>query len=153
MHHSLWATPIDPVYDTMIAQLAERCSTPHFPAHVTLLESFEGDELARLGSGSFDIVFSRVKTHGASVVLEADASEPFDALSSSARALFGGTIPPIHLSLVYFPKNPDEVRLAVEQALELPLTIRFSRLELWDTKGDLTPENVRSWTMIRRKAL
>lgn len=154
MHHSLWVTPLDPVYDTMIAQLSERSKTPHFPAHVTALEGFDGDErYTQLASGPFEVVFVRVGIHGESVVLEADDSEPLAALSTSARELFGGDAPPIHLSLVYFSENIEEVRSAIEEALDLPLTIRFSRLELWDTKGDLTRENVREWTMISRKAL
>ncbi|MFT4308052.1 MAG: 2'-5' RNA ligase family protein [Candidatus Woesearchaeota archaeon] len=159
MHHSLWATPLDPVYDTIIAQLAERFKTPHFPAHVTILEGFESHasdpRFSQLSHAPFELTFERVAiTDDPAVVLEADPSEAYSKIAHEACGSFGGRIPDrIHLSLVYLPQNPTPVKELIEQSFTFPLTISFKRLELWDTKGPLTAASIKEWTILSRKAL
>ena len=159
MHHSLWATPLDPVYDTVIAQLAERFKTPHFPAHVTILEGFESHasdpRFSQLSRTPFELTFERVAiTDDPAVVLEADPSDAYSAIAHEARDLFEGSLPDrIHLSLVYLPKDPQAVERLIASSFTFPLTVSFKRLELWDTKGPLTAASIKEWTILSRKAL
>ena len=159
MHHSLWATPLDPVYDTIIAQLAERFKTPHFPAHVTILEAFESEasdpRFSQLVCAPFELTFERVAiTDDPAVVLEAELTEGFTAFARTAHEAFGGRIPDrIHLSLVYLPKDPEAVERLVGSSFEFPLKIAFKRLELWDTRGPLNAQSIKEWTILSRKAL
>jgi hypothetical protein len=159
MHHALWATPLDPVYDTIIAQLAEVFKTPRFPAHVTILEGFESAEnderFASLAAAPFELVFERVViTDQQAIVLEASPSDAYASLACEAHERFAGTIPErIHLSLVYLPDDPEAVRALIERSFSFPLTIKFRRLERWDTKGSLSVQTINEWTIIARKSL
>lgn len=154
VHHSIWATPAEPAYDDLIAQLAQRFDSPRFPAHVTLLEDFDSSmgDFSAVPFEPFELVFDTVKvTDDPSIVLVASRSEPFEQQSAAVKAVFGGHVPEPHLSLAYFPRDVQEAKQLVEASIELPITIRFSRLELWDTKDRLAARPVRDWSLIERK--
>lgn len=151
---SLWLVPEGPArarLDGLIADLAARLRTTPFRAHVTLLGGVKLDERDALERARdlaarlrpVPLSFPRAG-HGAEyfrcVVLEAEATaDVLGAHQRARRAMGRGPdrfLP--HLSLVYGRLGEAmraELAREVERALEVPLALSGSRLELCETRG------------------
>ena len=145
MHHSIWLRPSDPFLDGFVAELTGRFDAPRFLPHVTLLKASSVPSIAGFAP-EVELVFERLEiTDDPAIVLRAAPSAAFDELSAQAADRFGGVTSAPHLSLIYFPVDPNEALRVCKEHLDLPLTLRFDRAELWNTIAELSQHPVERW--------
>jgi hypothetical protein len=148
MHYSLWLVPRS---IALIEDLADVFDAIHFLPHVTVLEGFERTDQTILQLDEpIELTFDHLEYTKDTIIMRARKSPTFDALAKRAHTILGGTILEPHLSLAYFPRDYEGARGFAFGMIDFPVTIRFDTLEAWDTRGDLTPEHIGSWSMIHR---
>ena len=151
---SLWLVPDAAArsrLEAVILELASRLRAPAFRAHVTLLGSVRLDEPQALEAAQqaarrtppMRVTLARVADDSAyyrCVFLQAEATpELLGAHQRARRALGEGPdrfFP--HLSIVYgrFDEaTRRELVAQVERALELPLVVEATRIEVYETRG------------------
>ena len=146
MHYSLWLIPAPlPIID----DLSEIFDAVRFLPHVTVLEAFERTGPIALHE-PIELVFDHLECTADSIRMRARPDRAFSRLAEHARSVLGGDIPAPHLSLAYFPHDPEGARGFAFGMLDFPLSLRFDALEFWDTRGELSVENVRSWSRLKR---
>lgn len=150
---SLWLQP-EPAaaaeLDAVIGRLAGVHGTAAFPAHLTLLGAMEReldaavaalDEVAQL-LDPLDVRFGETRCekpwHRSLYLAAVPGPVLRRAFELAARVFEAPGRPPFepHLSLQYSQLPvADKLRLAASLPMELPLTVRFDRLSLWQTPG------------------
>lgn len=151
---ALWLRPEEPAateLDALIARLAGAHGTEAFAAHLTLLAPAEREVDAAIASLAevadqltpLRVTFSHTRCEQVwrrSLYLDAVAEPALRRLRQVAAAAFGAPASPFepHLSLQYsWLPIADKLRLADGLTLDLPMTVRFDRLALWHTEGEL----------------
>jgi 2'-5' RNA ligase len=134
-----------------LEQYIERCSralgSPLFPPHVTLGTRPAATTLAAVGSiaelplsATFTALeFGDDYFHGC--YLRAAEDKGLRELQARCVATLGGAAPegyPPHLSLAYGVLNEKQRATAAALITELPVTVGFDRLELWEGSGPVS---------------
>jgi hypothetical protein len=150
---SLWLQPEQAAaaeWDAVIAGLAAARSTAVFPAHLTLLGVLLQDADAAVASlqelahllGPLTVRFDQTRCEQLwrrSLYLAAVPDPALRRAFECAVRIFGPSGKPgfdPHLSLQYSELPvADKLRLASSLSLELPVTVRFDRVSLWQTPG------------------
>jgi len=151
---ALWLLPEQPAaaeLDALIARLAGAHGTAAFASHLTVLAPAEREVAAAIASLAevadqltpLPVTFSHTRCEQdwrRSLYLDAVAEPALRCVRHVAAAVFEVPASPFepHLSLQYsWLPIADKLRLADSLSLDLPMTVRFDRLALWHTEGEL----------------
>lgn len=151
--YALWLLPAEPVrsrYADLIRRLAERCQTPIFEPHVTLLGRLQGEQAAQARRTErlareltpFDIRLletAYLDEYYRALFIEVALTPPLIATRAAARVAFerrieNGFYP--HLSLLYGDLSEREKEAILDDIGRYhDEWVRVNRLALWHVDG------------------